>query len=1134
MTHSPLDKSYRNHLGNVVEEARAIAEAAAYEALNQLGVGDASAPAHLDEAQRALRNRLRAHGRQLGDIRTDAGQEVAYLAEEIAYEQWHRMIFARFLAENNLLLYDGVSITLAECAELAEEEHYDSQWTLAAECAAKMLPQIFRLDSPSFELHFASDKMRRLEALLASLEAEIFQASDSIGWLYQFWQTRRKKAINESEVKIGARELPAVTQLFTEPYMVAFLLDNSLGAWYAAPKLAGKVFETEAEARASVATIDIPLTYLRLVQNEDKTWRPAGGTFDAWPKSLSDFTLLDPCCGSGHFLVASLLMLVPMRMELEGLDAKAAIDAVISQNLHGLELDQRCVEIAAFAIALEAWRYPNAGGYRQLPPFHIACDGVAPQMKREEWIRLAKMVARNLPGGDPSLLIPDVATPSLWENQLVNAMEKLYDTFQNAPILGSLINPAQLSGGLFTADYAEAVKVLQQNLASANDDAQEAAIAAQGIVKAMELLQKKYTLVITNVPYLGIRRQNSVLKTYIKTHFERSKGDLATTIIDKMLSSQIVKGGSLFTVTPTALLNKSYFKSFRKFVLNSYSIGLIAKLGAHAFETINGEFVDVILIQINNNEERLVRNNANLFINISEKCNKDVSLMNERITIKKQITHLSNPDCCIQFHFNNDRTFLSNYCSCPQGIKTGYDEKWIRYMIEYPAFPSCWHYLQSSPSQNGFYSGYTKILNWATNGKGMIRPRLDSPALQRKALILSQAGSNKAVLYIGTKFDSNIAPLLPLKDEYLPAIFCFCLSEQQNNDLRENRNGFYLTNSALLQVPFDLEYWTKVAAEQYPNGLPEPFTDDPTQWLFHGHPCGSVIWDEETKKLAIGPDRTDATVLHVALARLLGYRWPAEKDTAMELATEMRQVMTRNDALLPLADADGIVCIPAVRGEQDAATRLQSVLATAYGEAWSTAILDQLLLSCDCGDHTLDYWLRNKFFLQHSKLFGNRPFIWHIWDGLPDGFAVLVNYHKFDHKALESLIYTYLGDWITRQKADIAHGVDGTQEKLDAAEALKTKLQLILEGDAPYDIFVRWKPLNEQPVGWNPDLNDGVRLNIRPFVLAGVLREKQAKLGIKWEKDRGKDVESAPWYHLFHDDRINDHHLTLNEKTQLQ
>jgi len=88
---------------------------------------------------------------------------------------------------------------------------------------------------------------------------------------------------------------------------------------------------------------------------------------------------------------------------------------------------------------------------------------------------------------------------------------------------------------------------------------------------------------------------------------------------------------------------------------------------------------------------------------------------------------------------------------------------------------------------------------------------------------------------------------------------------------------------------------------------------------------------------------------------------------------------------------------------------------------------------------------------------------------------------------------------------------------------------------------VRWKPIEKQPIGWNPDLNNGVRLNIRPFLSvpdvgkkgAGVLRDKP---NIKWNKDRGKDVASAPWYHLGakyggnRDDRINDHHLTLEEK----
>ncbi len=72
-------------------------------------------------------------------------------------------------------------------------------------------------------------------------------------------------------------------------------------------------------------------------------------------------------------------------------------------------------------------------------------------------------------------------------------------------------------------------------------------------------------------------------------------------------------------------------------------------------------------------------------------------------------------------------------------------------------------------------------------------------------------------------------------------------------------------------------------------------------------------------------------------------------------------------------------------------------------------------------------------------------------------------------------------------------------------------------------------------MGWDPDINDGVRVNIRPFMLvgdvgkkgAGVLRDKP---NIKWGKDRGKDPPDTPWYHLFNGDRINDHHLTLAEK----
>ena len=148
------------------------------------------------------------------------------------------MLFARFLAENNLLMYpdpvDPVPVTLEECEDLASDEGAANGWELASRYASRMLPQIFSTDSPVFQLILPPEKQQRLESLLTDLPVEIFTASDSLGWVYQFWQAKKKDDVNASEVKIGARELPAVTQLFTEPYMVSFLLDNSLGAWWAA------------------------------------------------------------------------------------------------------------------------------------------------------------------------------------------------------------------------------------------------------------------------------------------------------------------------------------------------------------------------------------------------------------------------------------------------------------------------------------------------------------------------------------------------------------------------------------------------------------------------------------------------------------------------------------------------------------------------------------------------------------------------------------------------------------------------------------------------------------------------------------------------------------------------------------
>lgn len=255
----------------------------------------------------------------------------------------------------------------------------------------------------------------------------------------------------------------------------------------------------------------------------------------------------------------------------------------------------------------------------------------------------------------------------------------------------------------------------------------------------------------------------------------------------------------------------------------------------------------------------------------------------------------------------------------------------------------------------------------------------------------------------------------------------------------------------------------------------------------------------------------------------------------MSLSTRTRKVVSRSDELLRFADDDGIVCIPAVRAESPAAERVLDVLHAAYGLKWSNSLLHDLLTDADCKPGTtLDEWLRNDFFEQHWKRFNQRPFVWQIWDGRKDGFSCLVNYHKLNYKTLDNLTHSYLEGWIKKQAGDAKTGKAGADLRLAAAQTLQQKLKLILTGEPPYDIFVRWKPLHEQPIGWNPDLNDGVRMNIRPFVKAGILRKNP---NINWTKDRGKeperDKDDYPWFWKgkeFTGERVNDVHLTNAEK----
>jgi hypothetical protein len=1119
-----LPRELRNDLGNKVRDARRIAEMGARKVIESLAVHHHEPWASMSPADRKLRNRLRAHGRQLGDQLDpkSSTQTIEHLVSEVAYEHWHGMLFARFLAENDLLLMPDTTtaITLDEVEEIAKEQGRD--WlTVVSEYAEKMLPQIFRSGDPALEVTLPLEARKALEDIVRGLSQQVFTADDSLGWVYQFWQADLKDEINNSGRKIGADELPAVTQLFTEDYMVLFLLHNTLGAWWAGKILAARPelarsAKNEDELRAACKVGDVEWTYLRFVRDaaRDGTegqWVPAAGTFEGWPTAARDITVLDPCMGSGHFLVFALSILVALRMAEEDLSQPDAIDAVLHDNLFGLEIDPRCTQIAAFNLAFAAWRRI---GHRRLPPLNLACSGLAIGVTKAEWLRLGeKAVATADPAAKRDLLgvEENLLTVGL-EERVKNGLSTLYDLFSKAPWLGSLISPRRTDTDIFREGFDQLEPLLTSILSAADtDDVREVAVAASGMAKAAELVSQKYTLVATNVPYLGRNKQDPIITEYIDATAPISRPDLYATFFLRCLELSI-DGGACCIVSPQAWFFQKSFRPLRKFVTDNSSLSMLVDLGRAAFDDMNWWAATTALtitkIAAPTPESR--------YCILDASSNKGSRSKSKNVQIGNLVCvpykHLISSDDRLVFISTPDhaQTKLGDYAQVLQGVGTTDLPRFTLSFWEKDVVDDDWDYYQLAPTDelSGF-SGGTDILKWELGAGDLARIQTAHKGLKAKGRIgwgVAVNNSLRVTKFLGTRFDCTVAVLLPNSSEYALAIHAFLTDPKFKSEVKRVDQALSVTEASFLKVPFDVSYWSDVALARFPNGVPPTSTSDATQWVFDGRP------------------RTAAKPLQVAVARLMGYSWPRQTGSDFK---ECLAVCA--DGLQHHADADGVVCLAALKGESPAEQRLNALLADAYGAEWSAAHLADLLAEVGYAGKSLNDWLRDGFSAQHCELFHQRPFVWQVWDGRRDGFNALVNYHRLAApdgeglRTLDKLIYTYLGAWIELQEGDQKAGVDGAEGRLAAARHLKDELEKIRRGEPPYDIFVRWKSLANQPKGWNPDINDGVRINIRPFMTARPLGAKaknacilRSTPRISWDKDRGKEPyrtkEEFPWF----------------------
>ena len=231
----------------------------------------------------------------------------------------------------------------------------------------------------------------------------------------------------------------------------------------------------------------------------------------------------------------------------------------------------------------------------------------------------------------------------------------------------------------------------------------------------------------------------------------------------------------------------------------------------------------------------------------------------------------------------------------------------------------------------------------------------------------------------------------------------------------------------------------------------------------------------------------------VTIQRLLGYRWPVQDEFEKTSGPILPPHLVVEDGIIP------------VIGSPNKTAAIECVRARLESQFGADGLYDserqfQRLVGTD-----LATWIETAFFSYHLQQFKHRPIAWHLTS--PEGtFQAFVLYHKLSQLTLQKLRAQYAGEFVSRLHIEQEraknrgdnNAVSELQLKIEDIEEFRSRIEAIERGDElKYRIRCPWKgeEKNGRPGPYAPDIDDGVKVNIRPFQESGLLAQKVIK---KW------------------------------------
>jgi len=504
--------------------------------------------------------------------------------EEVAYTWFNRFTALRFMEVNNYLpshtrvftneanefkpqiLADAISLELEgldmdKVFELKnankDEELY--KYLLIVQCNALncILPGMFQKIADYTEL-LLPDYLLRTGSVLDRMIAEIpvinfdMDSEDGqleiIGWLYQYYNDEKKDTvINIYKGTVKKEDIPAATQLFTTDWVVRYIIDNSLGKYWI-------------ERRENSILSDELEYYVKSKSGHDKHVEEG-----VEPTKLSFF---DPCMGSGHFLIYAFEVFMKIYSEA-GYSEREAVSEIVSNNIFGLDIDERAAQLSYFSIMMKARQYDRRFLTRGIQP-NVFC-------------------IRESNGFDKGLIDYVCGTDS----QLRSEVELLIDRMHNAKEYGSIIDLSDIKFDLIDKRIDE----LQNNIDMFSYILQGEFIP---FLQAAKLLGRKYVIVDTNPPYLN--RMNDSLKDYINSFYKDYSGDLYSVFIYRNFFFCENSGYVGFMTPFVWMFNKTYEK-LREYILKYKSISTLVQMEYSAFEEATVPICSFVIKNCKNNQK---------------------------------------------------------------------------------------------------------------------------------------------------------------------------------------------------------------------------------------------------------------------------------------------------------------------------------------------------------------------------------------------------------------------------------------------------------------------------------------------------------------------------------------------------